>query len=83
MTKITLTNDYHGTEVQINAILDHIDNEVVARLTRHQIAKSRRVLCGVANCQCGENEARTRGPQAVNGNRLVVICDAIYQGENQ
>ncbi len=78
--RITLTNDYHGTEVQINASLGHIDNAVVARLTRNQIAKSRRVLCGIANCQCGENEARTRGPQSANGNRLVVNCDAIYRG---
>ena len=44
-TKITLTNNFHDTAI----------NLVVrgAQLSLHQVRRARRALCGMADCQCG------------------------------
>jgi hypothetical protein len=44
--KITLTNDFHGTS--INLILGPHD-----RLSLRQVRRAREALCGTADCQCG------------------------------
>jgi len=76
--KITLTNDFHGSHVTLNAnVLSHIHNVATAYLTANQIKKARRELCGISACTCGENSARTRGRQELeNGKRLEINCDA-------
>ncbi len=46
MTKITLTNDFHRT--QINLVLKPHN-----RLSLRQVRRAREALCGMADCQCG------------------------------
>ena len=52
---IIIRNDFHGTAVRLFA---HIGDE----LSEAQIRRSRRVLCGIANCTCG-GPLGERGPQ--------------------
>lgn len=51
---ITLRNDFHNTEVNTR-IRD-------TRLTRRQLDRIRRSLCGIKGCTCGDSLG-SRGPQ--------------------
>jgi hypothetical protein len=51
MTKITLRNDFHNTEVNVVLKGD--------TLTRNQMYRVKKALCGRDNCACGP----IRGPQ--------------------
>lgn len=51
---ITLTNDFHGTSVNLRV--------KGSTLSIHQIRRARRALCGVENCTCG-GVAGERGGQ--------------------
>jgi hypothetical protein len=50
-----LRNDFHRSSVCLRVPADGI-------LSREQVARARRVLCGVAGCTCGGNLGE-RGPQ--------------------
>lgn len=63
---ITLTNDFHGTKVVL------VPQN--GRLTARQVKRARNVLCGVADCRCG-NDLGARGLQSV-----LVRMDADYAG---
>jgi len=52
--KITLTNDYHNTEITLASKGDY--------LSAGQVVKARRTLCGVSGCTCGDDLGR-RGQQ--------------------
>ena len=54
MKQITLTNDFHGTSVNVVP--------VNGLLSASQVARARRALCGSRDCQCG-GYAGTRGRQ--------------------
>lgn len=60
MNKITLTNDFHGTT--INLVLR------AGRLSPRQIRRAWRALCGIADCCCS-GEAGQRG----HGNPLIYV----------
>lgn len=50
---ITLTNNFHNTTCKIRMRADQ------TILTRSQMRRVRKTLCGMTDCQCGE----IRGPQ--------------------
>ncbi len=78
MTNVTLTNDFHGTEVTIRTeVLSHIWHTSTIRPTLGQIKRAKRVLCGIDGCTCS-GDLGTRGPQELNGKRLEVVLDALY-----
>jgi hypothetical protein len=54
MMDLTLTNDFHNTEVTVRL------QDRSGLLTPSQTARVRRELCGTAGCSCGI----IRGPQA-------------------
>ena len=58
LNKIVLTNDFHKTQVVLFPKLF----DKVYWLTAGQLKRSRRVLCGIHDCTCGDH-AGTRGPQ--------------------
>ncbi len=47
-----LTNSYHGTATRVR-----VDGD--GGLSRRQVARARRVLCGVTDCRCAQDEAGT------------------------
>ena len=67
---ITLTNNFHNTEINIRA-------DVGDTLTHSQVSRSRRALCGIADCSCSGREG-TRGPQTVE---LDPVWDYDHQHE--
>jgi hypothetical protein len=50
-TKLTLTNDFHHTSVNVQAT--DAGAPGVSRLSKSQAAKCFKALCGVAGCTCG------------------------------
>lgn len=62
--RITLTNDYHNSEV--NLLVDSgALNQGGAELSPTQISRARRELCGVDGCTCGD-DLGMRGSQSVH-----------------
>ena len=55
MKRITLTNDFHNSEVTLN-VKD-------STISAGQVKKARRELCGISGCTCG-NDLGMRGKQA-------------------
>ena len=51
---ITLTNDFHGTEVRVRV------PAATWELTARQIARVRRALCGIPGCTCNHDNAGCR-----------------------
>lgn len=51
---ITLTNDFHGTSVNLRP-------DGAGQLSVSQVARARRTLCGVKGCTCG-GDLGERGP---------------------
>lgn len=62
---ITLTNSFHGTQVALRA-------NPGEWLSRRQIQRARRALCGVKGCTCG-GFAGERGPQWIPDGRQVSV----------
>lgn len=54
MKRITLSNDFHNTEITLHVK----DNTISAG----QVKKARRELCGISGCTCG-NDLGMRGKQ--------------------
>jgi hypothetical protein len=50
-TKITLTNDFHNTSV--NVMVNGEPGDYEYRLSSSQVRRIRRELCGMADCSCG------------------------------
>ncbi len=62
--KITLTNDFHGTSVKL--IAERISRyQPWSDLTRGQVARAKRTLCGIDGCTCS-CQLGTRGKQPIN-----------------
>jgi len=59
MEKITVRNNFHGTEITVRPKYDKEFGEYY--LTDHQVKKCRRTLCS-PDCDCG-GELGERGPQ--------------------
>jgi hypothetical protein len=79
MTKITLTNNFHNTSVNLNCeVLSHIHNEVVAYPNANQIKRAKRQLCGIKGCTCS-GDSGVRGRQEFHGKRLFVDLSKLYQ----
>jgi|LakMenE18May11ns_1017448.scaffolds.fasta_scaffold7274618_1 hypothetical protein len=79
MQLITLTNDFHNTSVNLRCeVLSHIYHTAVAYPNANQIKKAKRVLCGVAGCNCS-NDAGIRGRQEIDGKRLEVNLDSLHK----
>ena len=55
--KITLTNDFHNTEVALN-----VKNNLISA---GQIRRANKELCGIDGCTCSD-DLGTRGPQDVD-----------------
>lgn len=63
---ITLKNDFHNTRISLKRSTAH-------RLSPSQVARARRVLCGIDGCTCGEF-AGQRGQQHLpDGTRVLLI----------
>lgn len=60
MTVITLTNDFHNTEV--NLIIESTTGDAIGTLSASQILRARRELCGSSDCMCS-GDVGTRGRQ--------------------
>ena len=73
--KVTLTNDFHNSEVNLR--IEHGQP-----LSPNQIRRARRVLCGLTGCLCG-GALGERGHQDVDVDQLdennIVILDPGYQ----
>lgn len=54
--EITIRNDFHHTETTVRVPC------ATRRLTRRQVQRVRRTLCGIADCRCG-GVLGERGPQ--------------------
>lgn len=68
---LTLTNDFHNTEVTIRA------KSLPWRVTPSQQRRIDRALCGMSDCKCGT----IRGPQYHEGRRLWLDWSYGQQGE--
>ena len=68
---VTLKNDFHETEVRLRCrVLDH-GSEVTIRPGATQIARAKRVLCGISGCTCSDDTG-CRGLQTHRGKRLLI-----------
>jgi hypothetical protein len=61
---ITISNDYHGTKTTARVGED-------GKLSKRQIYRIRRALCGMPECRCGQGPLKQLGPQELlpNGER--------------
>lgn len=82
--RISLTNDFHNTTVDLNCDVRNTDDPTNGRKiatafpSRRQIKRAKQELCGSRDCTCS-NEAGTRGPQQLSdGTRLVIDFSPIY-----
>ena len=62
--KVTLSNDFHATEAVI--ILRPLPNGRDYFVSRRQARRCERILCGQADCVCGDTFGRRGGEQALN-----------------
>ena len=49
--RITLSNEFHNTKIEMVAQLDGQGN---VWLSKGQVVKARRALCGIEGCTCGD-----------------------------
>jgi len=56
--KITLTNNFHNTEINLVVLSNGGGN----MFSKSQVAKARKALCGIKGCTCG-GMLGERGPQ--------------------
>lgn len=69
--KIELRNDFHNTKTTvISEVLDFGQHQEIT-LSKSQMARAARKLCGIADCKCG-GPAGIRGRQEFLGKKLVV-----------
>lgn len=61
MTKITLTNDFHNTEINLVA---KQNSKGVLYFSKSQCQKAQRTLCGIKGCGCS-GVLGTRGSQQI------------------
>ena len=48
---ITLSNEFHNTEINLIAKIDARGN---VWLSKGQVSRARRTLCGIGGCTCGD-----------------------------
>lgn len=78
--KITLTSDFHGTSVTLNAdVRSHVHNVSTAYLTENQVRKAKRELCGTAGCSCSGTVGTRGRQQTPSGKRLEVNFDSVIE----
>jgi hypothetical protein len=73
MALITLRNDFHTSACRVRATIRREAGSLTIRLTPRQMQRTRRELCGVADCRCPRHESGIRGPQCVGDDRLTVL----------
>jgi hypothetical protein len=71
--KITLTNDFHGTSVNLIAKRDDISRDLYY-LSARQIRRAREALCSSSGCRCGD-DVGARGWQ-----RYQVVVERDWRG---
>lgn len=64
---LTLTNDFHHTEVRLRVTGN--------QLSPNQVRRARRILCGISDCSCG-GVAGERGPQFRGAERVYMQAAA-------
>ena len=76
MRTYTIRNDFHGSSVNVRCEgVSHYPGECTIYLSKSQIKRVNRALCGMSDCQCGS----IRGQQETNdGKRLIVDTSALY-----
>jgi len=72
--RITLKNDFHNREVQVNAHAScGQDGDFTVILTKRQAQRTKKLLCGIPTCACSD-EAGTRGLQhSPPGKKIALI----------
>jgi hypothetical protein len=81
MQTVTLTNDFHGTSVNLRCeVLSHIHNVSTIYPTAGQIKKAKKALCGIECCTCS-GDAGTHGHQEHDGKRLIVDASSLYAAD--
>lgn len=65
--KTTFTNDFHNTSITLVAKKSYANN--LYTLSKGQVAKCRKALCGINGCTCGNNVLKERG------NSNLTVCD--------
>lgn len=71
-TQITLTNNFHGTEVTIRPVDGRVSHRAGTRAWK--------ALCGMKDCICG-GQLGQRGPQHHNGHEVQVEPDFANGGD--
>ena len=70
-SNVRLTNDFHNTHTTVRAtVLDHGMHTEIS-LTKRQMSRAQRALCGIDGCTCG-GPAGIRGRQDFLGKKLIV-----------
>ena len=72
MKNVKLQNDFHGTSALVKTTVLDQGLHFEVSLTRSQMERVSRKLCGVKGCACGIRPAGTRGPQEINGKKLII-----------
>lgn len=76
MQNVTLTNEFHGTQVTVRCdVLSHLYGTATIYPTVDQLYRIRKALCPVKDCTCG---AHSFNRQTHNGKRLIVDESAMY-----
>lgn len=74
--RITLSNSYHGTSVNLNAeYLGQQSGHGRWRLTAGQVKRSKSVLCGVSGCTCSDD----LGLRPEDRREQLAWCDVLIQ----
>jgi hypothetical protein len=69
---ITLKNDFHNTQIGLKSRHGH-------RLSPSQVAKARKVLCGIDGCTCG-GHCGERGPQWTSDHAAKITIEPTEDG---
>ncbi|GEM_PF-3791571 len=67
--KITLSNEFHNTKINLQAKVVLCRGIKAVELSRHQVRRARRVLCGIPTCTCGGNLGERPSAQIMDGPR--------------
>ncbi len=57
--KVLLTNDFHGTSTRlVGEVIDLAGGVATIRVSRGQVDKARRTICGMRGCRCASHGPR-------------------------
>jgi hypothetical protein len=75
MTKLTLKNDFHGTEVVLQIKLDAVKEGVQLKLSAGQAKKAQAALCGIADCTCSGHTGARGNSHDIDGQEVRLEID--------